>query len=318
VLHLSEHAAYGRIEAARLARRFPVILERLAEGSLTLTNSALLGPHLTAANHHEVLDAARHKTKREIEQLVAGLHPQPAVPSTIRKLPAPESRAHEVSAPVINVAGANGGPSVSPPPVAPAPSSVRPALVQALAPERYKVQFTVSRETHDKLRRVQALLRHAIPDGDVAIIFEKALTLLIADIEKKKLALTERPRAKGQLHPRSRRISARVRREVWARDGGQCAFVGTQGRCDERGFLEFHHVKPYAAGGLSIAENLQLRCRAHNAYEAEVFFGGQPPLVSGPCDVIATRHARNCGLCLQSRTSGNRGRPATGASQPVG
>jgi len=26
VLHLSEHAAYGRIEAARAARRFPIIL----------------------------------------------------------------------------------------------------------------------------------------------------------------------------------------------------------------------------------------------------------------------------------------------------
>ena len=32
VLHLSEHAAYGRIEAARAARRFPVVLERLKSG----------------------------------------------------------------------------------------------------------------------------------------------------------------------------------------------------------------------------------------------------------------------------------------------
>jgi hypothetical protein len=30
VLHLSEHAAYGRIEAVRAARRFPDILDRLA------------------------------------------------------------------------------------------------------------------------------------------------------------------------------------------------------------------------------------------------------------------------------------------------
>src|SRR3989337_4047924 len=29
VLQFSEHAAYGRIEAARAARRFPVVLERL-------------------------------------------------------------------------------------------------------------------------------------------------------------------------------------------------------------------------------------------------------------------------------------------------
>src|SRR5262245_42901304 len=35
-LHLSEHAAYGRIEAARAARRFPVILDLLVEGAVTL------------------------------------------------------------------------------------------------------------------------------------------------------------------------------------------------------------------------------------------------------------------------------------------
>jgi hypothetical protein len=50
VLRLSEHAAYGRIEAARAARRFPMILERLADGSVTLTTVCLLAPHLTPEN----------------------------------------------------------------------------------------------------------------------------------------------------------------------------------------------------------------------------------------------------------------------------
>jgi 5-methylcytosine-specific restriction endonuclease McrA len=60
---------------------------------------------------------------------------------------------------------------------------------------------------------------------------------------------------------------------VWRRDDGRCAFVGTHGRCTERGTLEFHHVQPYAAGGVTSIDNLQLRCRAHNQYEAEQFFG---------------------------------------------
>jgi hypothetical protein len=64
VLHLSEHAAYGRIEAARAARRFPVLLELLAGGALTVTAIGLLAPHLTVENHEHVLAAARHKTKR--------------------------------------------------------------------------------------------------------------------------------------------------------------------------------------------------------------------------------------------------------------
>jgi hypothetical protein len=135
------------------------------------------------------------------------------------------------------------------------------------------VQFTISRATHDKLRCAQDLLRHSIPTGDPAAIFDRALTLLIEDLEKRKLAAAMRPRATQSSPGHSRRIPAVVRRQVWARDGGRCAFVGTNGRCDERGFLEFHHVVPFAAGGETTTENLQLRCRAHNAYEAELYFG---------------------------------------------
>ena len=85
VLHLSEHAAYGRIEAARASRRFPVLLQGLADGSLTLTAVSLLAPHLTDANHRAVLAEARHLRKRAIEALVARLRPQPDVPTAIRK-----------------------------------------------------------------------------------------------------------------------------------------------------------------------------------------------------------------------------------------
>ena len=73
-------------------------------------------------------------------------------------------------------------------------------------------------------------------------------------------------------------IPAEVKRGVWLRDLGLCAFVGTNGRrCAERGFLEFHHVHPYAAGGEATVENVQLRCRRHNAYEARAYFGPDRP-----------------------------------------
>jgi hypothetical protein len=43
-------------------------------------------------------------------------------------------------------------------------------------------------------------------------------------------------------------------------------------RCNERAFVEFHHVRPWAAGGEASADNIQLRCRRHNDYEARTFF----------------------------------------------
>jgi 5-methylcytosine-specific restriction endonuclease McrA len=133
--------------------------------------------------------------------------------------------------------------------------------------------MTVSRETHDKLRRVQDLLRHSIPNGDPAAIFDRALTLLLADLERSKVAATSHPRKASSATSRSRHVPATVKREVWKRDAGRCAFVGTEGRCQERGFLEYHHVVPYADGGATTVDNLELRCRAHNAYERDQCFG---------------------------------------------
>ena len=60
---------------------------------------------------------------------------------------------------------------------------------------------------------------------------------------------------------------------MWARDEGPCAFVGAHGRCTERGFLELHHLVPFGDGGATDATNLQLLCRAHNAVEADAWFG---------------------------------------------
>jgi hypothetical protein len=156
--------------------------------------------------------------------------------------------------------------------------------VKPLAPERYAVHLTVGRETFEKLRRVQDLLRHTIPNVDAAAIFDRALTVLLEQLERQKLAATDRPRPPRPT-PRSRHVPASVKRAVWARDAGQCAFVGTHGRCTETGFLEMHHVEPFAVGGTTTIQNLELRCRVHNGYEAERYFGSllvrEVPLVWG-------------------------------------
>jgi hypothetical protein len=125
--------------------------------------------------------------------------------------------------------------------------------------------------------RARDLLRHVIPSGDLALVLERALTALIADLERKKLAMVKSPREHSNRPARldTRHIPAALVRRVWRRDRGRCAFVGANGRCRERGFLEVHHVVPFAAGGTATLANLELRCRAHNQYEANLYFGGQ-------------------------------------------
>lgn len=279
ILHLSEHAAYHRIEAARAARDFPVVLERLEGGELTLTAVGLLRSHLTAENHLALLDAARHRPKREVERLVASLAPKTDIPPLTRRIP--------VVTPLR--IGARTAPAGAPRP-APAlfaDDAARETTVReqpAPADDRYLLRLTIDGATRAKLDRARDLLRHVIPNGDPAVIVDRALTLLVEQLERSKMAATPRPRpqpGRSVAASTTRHVPAAVRRTVWTRDEGRCTFAGAEGRCRETGRLEFHHVTPFARGGRTDVANLTLRCRAHNAFEARIEFGEwQPPAIS--------------------------------------
>ena len=266
VLHLSEQAAYSRITAARAARRYPQLLPLLAEGALTLSSVERLAPHLTDDTIEPLLDAARFKSTREVERLIANVYPQPDFPASVRAVPAPA--AAPVAAPLsLAVTAPDDAVTTSRDP------ELQRPVVAPLAPRRYYLKLTIGQETHDTLERLRALLRHSVPDGDLATIVDRALTLLLLETERTKCGSTSKPRAAPATVTTGRHVPAAVRRAVWSRDDGRCAFVGLDGRCGESACLEFHHVVPFAAGGPTTTENLELRCRAHNAYEAALQFG---------------------------------------------
>jgi hypothetical protein len=283
VLGLSEDATCNRIAAARAGRRFPVILDLLASGAVSLTAVRMLRPHLTPENHEAVLARASGRSLREIEALIAELAPRPDVPTSVRKLPEPAARTLDLS-----VASENG--PLSPAIASSVTSPARRPVIEATAPERYRVQFTLGKESHDRLRRLQTLLRREIPDGDAGAIVERALALLLEKVETSKFAATSRPRSARAVRPgtdttrmpdeartpvvRSRDIPNAVQRGSWRRDDGRCAFVSKDGvRCKERSFLEFHHEQAHALGGPATIGNISLRCRRHNQYEAQLVFG---------------------------------------------
>lgn len=285
ILHYAEGAAYKRITAARAAQRFPLIYDLVARGALHLAAVCLLAPHLDAHNHGALLQAAVHRSKREVEELVAAHAPRPAVPALVRRLPAPASPpppavpaappgAATAPLPAVTAAGA-APPAASPPP--------RPPPVLApLAPDRYKVQFTASRALRDKLQQAQDLLRGPAPaTGDLATVVERALDLLLRDLRRRKYGAAAAPRpprppvppAPGA--PRRRRLPHATRREVAARDQERCAFVDPRSgkRCTATARLHFHHREPWARGGGDAPDNLALFCAVHDALQAEADYG---------------------------------------------
>jgi hypothetical protein len=284
ILRFSDGEAYDRMRAAKVVHRYPAVLRLLSSGQVNLTTIRLLAPHLTRRNHEELFAAACGMRKRQVQELLARRFPKPDVPFSVRRLPDRDVAAR--AAPTVVPTAPATGPTTVVTTAVPALSSatdipdrvaippVPPALVQPLAPERYRITFTVSTETRETLECAQDLLRHAVPSGDAAEIVGRALRLLVEDLVKQKYAVTCRPRASGTLVDDSRYIPAEVKRRVHVRDRGRCAFIGSDGhRCGERAFIEFHHVIPYAMGGRATVENSQLRCRAHNGYEAAVVYG---------------------------------------------
>lgn len=290
-LHLSEDAACTRLAVLAVCRRFPGILDLLAAGALNMTAVRRLGPHLTPENYADVLTRAVHRTRSEIEVLIAHLAPRPDVAPSVRRLPDRRAEgprtAHDQ--PALPIDGAPSGlgaleRSSAAGAAPPAPSAVPRPIVQPTAPDRYRVQFTVSAATHAKLRRVQALLRREIPGGDPGLIFDRALDVLLDKVERAKLGKAskrrhppirfrtdEKPRKHGVP---GRGVPAALRWAVSQRDGGRCAFVAPDGkRCTETSFLEFHHDPPFARTGRHRLEEISLRCRRHNQYEARRVFG---------------------------------------------
>ncbi len=283
-LGFSEDVACNRINVARAARRMPVILEAVRSGQVHLAGLRLLAPHLTSDNQCRVLKEAAGKSKREIEELVARLSPQPAVPSMVRKLPGRPDLLPEAS-PAFSFGSAA---PVAPPESSPALTSAPPpaltprrdehrAVVAPLAEETFKFQFTASRACRDQLRQAQDLLRHRIADGDLAMIFEKALDVLIEQVKKERFAEGRKARrapAEDADAAPSRHIPDAIKREVFERDGGRCTFTDEHGRrCGETSALEFDHRDGFARTHLHRADRIRLLCRAHNQHAAEQMYG---------------------------------------------
>ena len=280
-LGLFEGRAYRRIAAARLARRFPVVIGRVAEGTITLTALNLLRPHIDQANHRELLRAVEGRTKRQVKELLAARMPQPDPTPSVRKLPPATVRRAGPPAPPAKTdestpARDRAGLVLEPPPLP------RP-MIEPIAAQRYSLRFAAPKSLVDKLEELEALRSHRpVEARAMARIVEDAVDLLLAQERKKRFAVGARPRRSQTAAqsstagaPRTRHIPASVRREVYERDGGRCTFEDplTGRRCGTQQLLTYEHLEPFARGGSHSIESITLRCAGHNRLAADRAFG---------------------------------------------
>lgn len=253
---MSNGSAQRYAVAARLVTQFPELLARIERGDVHLSTLVQLRHHLTAENVTDLLERARGRSRYQIDELLAEIAPRPDAPSRMRKVPTPRTT-----------------PSVAP---------VERAIERPLEPralERYRVQFNADRDTHDGILQARDLMLHTNPSGDLDTVMKYCVRAGVERLEGRRRGLVrdrgrrpaERPRV---VKADSRHIPTAVRRAVFARDGARCTFRAADGhRCTATRLLELHHIVPFAKGGETTVENLCVRCRAHNRYDAESDFG---------------------------------------------
>src|SRR4051794_24973909 len=94
VLRLSEDAASNRIAAARMARRFPVIVDLLTAGTLSPTTVRLISHHATPENGRALIDAAVGRTRRQVEEQLAWMFPKEGPRASVRPIGSPNAGAN--------------------------------------------------------------------------------------------------------------------------------------------------------------------------------------------------------------------------------
>jgi len=274
-LGYSEDGANKRVRVARLVQRFPQVLDDLASGEVHLTGLFLLSGHLTENNVEQLMDEARGRSKRQIEELIARWFPRPDVPATVTPMAPAQTELSTVSG--------TGSSQI--------PRRAAPARLEPLSPATIRLELTARVELRDKLEQARNLLSHTIPSGDLATILELALDRLIAD-ETKRRSGSGKSRKRRETKPGSRHVPVEIQRVVHERDGNQGTFTDAEGRrCSEKRFLTIEHIHPFAKGGPTTVENCCLLCQGHNAFRARQVFGEAH--IQNKIAVARARHETN-------------------------
>src|SRR5262249_42111395 len=130
--------------------------------------------------------------------------------------------------------------------------------------------MTTDREFEDLLKAARDALSHKMPGASDVEILKEGLRQILRERDKRK-GVVEKPR---KSNGEAKDIPARVKREVWQRDGGKCQWPTKDGEvCGSTTRVEFHHIHDRGKGGEHSTDNLMLACAAHNQRAADQSWG---------------------------------------------
>jgi len=242
-LNLSEATAYNFITVSRKATEIPELKEEIIAGHITVTKARKITPVLKKANADLWLQKARTLPQRQLEQAVAKEVPQ----------------------------------------------VLTPEKSTYVTEKRLRLQIGVDESLYNQLKRVQDLLSQknqkpaSLEDALGAMVqvyiekhdpIKKAQRAMKRKDEKlvEKRELKTKSYAKNlssrqvleKSHSKRRAVPAGVLHTIKLRDQGQCTYRQNGKRCQEKRWLDVHHIHPVSLGGKNDPGNLVTLCKMHH------------------------------------------------------
>jgi len=275
-LGYSESAAWRRIATARCIKNYPEIYQLLKDNKLNLTTVSLVAKVLTKENFDDIISEITGKSRKEVEAFIAFYRPKTKIRESIKPVV------------LVKKADKSGAPKHL------EQSNIIPvnfrceskSAEQVSCEERFEFRFSASEEFKEKFEEVKNILSNKYTKGvSQEQLFLEAMEVFLDKKSPKRREARRQKRAKRVKNKSinksctsptaaSRIAPQKLKDQVLARDNFRCAFMGEDGkRCNAMHGLEIDHVRPWALGGGTTAENLRVLCKVHNKHLAQYSFG---------------------------------------------
>ncbi len=257
-LGLEPGCVWTRLQVANCCRKFPELLDALAEGSINLSVAALLAPALTHENKGSLIAAAKGKSKRVVEEVLADLHPKDPAPARIR--------AHREAPFFTDFSPATTAPEEAKVPPATPPAKGNAKIIP-LGNLRYDLKFSFDAAQKAKLERLGELLGIGAFGPHLATLVARAIEIALKakDPAQKSVRTSSAALTKNQEENNSRYVSMALKKDALKRAEYRCQHTGHDGhRCTQKSSLQLDHIHPFAWRGATSYENLQALCPGHH------------------------------------------------------
>jgi hypothetical protein len=248
-------------------KEIPEVYDLMKANRLSFSAVLQIANVLTPENKKELLPRIELKSKSEIEKIIVEHQAPQAIPDSARpKLVKKIASVQRASGPELGENSLRCEGKFDP--------TDKISTPEIIIEKMFEVRFAADDELMELIRWAKSYLSHKYPNGaSFQEIFKFALSYLR---EREDLSLQDKPR-RTNAKTDTRYIAKAVKQQVWKRDNGRCAFVGSNGkRCNSTHNLEYdHHPVPYARGGPSTVDNLRLLCAKHNKHAAIKTYGEQ-------------------------------------------